>query len=126
MKSHVKKWGGWYLVMLYMALVVSISSISFPHITAPRHTDKVIHAIEYGILTLLLVYAMRRHLSTGRVWTTVIVISLTFAASDELHQFFVPRRDCSLGDWLADAFGTLLVVMLLRFLYLHRRPLWFD
>jgi len=34
--------------------------------------------------------------------------SLAYAASDEMHQSFVPGRDMSIMDWLADAIGILI------------------
>lgn len=34
--------------------------------------------------------------------------SLAYAASDEVHQSFVPGRDMSIMDWLADAVGILI------------------
>lgn len=34
--------------------------------------------------------------------------SLAYAASDEVHQSFVPGREMSLMDWLADAVGILI------------------
>jgi VanZ family protein len=37
-----------------------------------------------------------------------IGFSLTYAASDEVHQSFVPGREMSLMDWLADAVGILI------------------
>jgi VanZ family protein len=30
-----------------------------------------------------------------------------YGAIDEVHQYFVPGRDCSAGDWLADTLGAL-------------------
>lgn len=123
MKSHFRKWGGWYLVVIYMVLIFSVSSISFPGVKAPRYTDKIIHSIEYGILTLLLLYAMRQSLSSTKAWAAAIMVSLTFAASDEFHQYFIQGRDCSVGDWLADTFGTLTIIVLVRYFYLHRKSL---
>lgn len=34
-----------------------------------------------------------------------VVFSLAYAASDEMHQSFVPGREASIMDWLADAVG---------------------
>lgn len=34
--------------------------------------------------------------------------SLAYAASDEVHQSFVPGREMSFMDWLADAVGILI------------------
>ncbi len=37
-----------------------------------------------------------------------IGFSLAYAASDEVHQSFVPGRDMSIMDWLVDAIGILI------------------
>ncbi len=37
-----------------------------------------------------------------------LVFSLAYAASDEVHQSFVPGREMSLMDWVADAVGILI------------------
>ncbi len=42
----------------------------------------------------------------------VYIVSVLFCSlyglSDEWHQSFVPGRDASLGDWLADTIGAVL------------------
>ena len=35
-----------------------------------------------------------------------MLIGLAYAASDEIHQYFVPGRSSDAGDWLADALGV--------------------
>lgn len=37
-----------------------------------------------------------------------IGFSLVYAASDEVHQSFVPGREMSFMDWMADAVGLLI------------------
>ena len=34
--------------------------------------------------------------------------SSLYAATDEIHQYFVPGRSCSFGDWVLDTAGVLL------------------
>ena len=76
--------------------------------------DKVLHAIEFFLLfaTLLLnrdlcrgFYPLPLLFSAGCLW----------ALSDEIHQSYVPGRDCSAGDFIADIVG--MVVCLLIYLY---------
>lgn len=40
------------------------------------------------------------------VW--VIGIASAYGISDELHQSFVPGRDCNVWDWLADTLGAII------------------
>lgn len=83
------------------------------------YADKVIHAVAYGILALLLYGATRR------TWLAVLLTSL-YGITDEIHQHFVPGRSADGFDWLADTVGATLAVLLLglfvRFLTQRRRP----
>jgi len=36
------------------------------------------------------------------------LIASAYGAIDELHQYFVPGRDCNFWDWLADTLGAFL------------------
>ncbi len=51
----------------------------------------------------------------------VILISLAYAASDELHQFFVPNRGCSITDFGIDSFGILISLGFVLFFRLFRK-----
>jgi len=43
----------------------------------------------------------------------VIILSvLVYAALDELHQYFVPGRSCTMYDWITDGFGALMGFLL--------------
>ncbi|HWV39276.1 MAG TPA: VanZ family protein [Vulgatibacter sp.] len=71
--------------------------------------DKVSHFLEYALFGLLVARAMRilSGAGAGRVILATTLVGMAFGASDELHQFFVPGRDASLFDLLADTFGSL-------------------
>jgi len=112
----------WTSTVLYMAIIYYFSSmsslkspVSFPH------ADKVAHAIEYGILSILLYFALR---STSRfsprlVFFIAFSITLLFGFSDEVHQFFVAGRNCSGGDLVADGLGGYLFLVVIR--YFHEK-----
>lgn len=79
------------------------------------HQDKLFHMLEFGGLGLALVFNSDlfgkktqriRMISAGVIW----------ALLDELHQSFVPGRDCSLQDVFADIAGLLIAVMLFSYM----------
>jgi VanZ family protein len=37
-----------------------------------------------------------------------VIISVLYAASDELHQLFVPGRMCDLNDFIVDSIGVII------------------
>ncbi|MBD3278852.1 MAG: hypothetical protein GF388_11180 [Candidatus Aegiribacteria sp.] len=81
------------------------------------HQDKVLHWMEYSLL-LISIYINRDLLGRYRSLPFIFSLGAIYAVSDEIHQSFVPGRDCSLGDLAADiaglATGVALCVFLLR------------
>lgn len=100
----------WLPVLLYAGLIFAGSSIQFPKapVGIPGF-DKIIHFFEYAILALLVyracVNSPRPGLLQNRISISIIG-SMIYAFSDELHQHFVPMRQMSLYDFLADALGA--------------------
>jgi len=77
--------------------------------------------VEYSILGFLLSWAF---VNSGMVRTLVFhvfLVGLFYGMTDELHQYFVPERNASLLDVMADGLGCLIgaysfyVLRLLRF-----------
>lgn len=78
------------------------------------HQDKVFHA---GIFFLLFIsMIINRDLCRGFHPLPILFASgIIYAVSDEIHQSFIPGRDCSAGDLLADIAG--LAIGLIIFLW---------
>lgn len=75
--------------------------------------DKVEHALAYSVLGLLfaLSFKQRRNGLSGRQVLTVTLLALAYGLFDETHQYFVPGRDASLGDLVADGMGGLFAAL---------------
>ena len=69
--------------------------------------DKLFHASEYALLVGLVLYGARWPDARQAWWWTLPVV--VYAATDELHQYFVPGRSADFLDWLADSAGALLL-----------------
>ena len=101
----------WSSVVGYCALIFYLSSYpseSFPALLPGWHLDKVVHAVEFGLLSLLIAWALGVK-DKRRAALTAIVLASLYSVSDEFHQYFVPGRDPSLGDWLASTAGASVV-----------------
>lgn len=97
-------------LFVWVVLIFALSSI--PDLTPgdmklPHGTDKVVHFTEYAILAVLfyrgLSYGSRRF-----NWVFLIVTMATAAGLgglDELYQSYVPGRDSSFMDLMADFAG---------------------
>ncbi len=80
----------------------------------PRIDDKLIHFCAYFVLVILMSYTttsprlFRRFLIIG-------AIAMVYGAIDELTQTFVPRRQCDVWDFAADAAGIWAAIALYLF-----------
>ena len=100
----------WLPVVLWAGLIFGLSSI--PDLgTGLGGWDivlrKIAHAAEYAVLGLLIVRALGRELPAA-------LAGIAYAATDELHQRFVPGRQGAPRDVAIDALGVLLGVYVVR------------
>lgn len=107
--------------VLYLSLIFIQSSI--PSEKIPQMTilsfDKIIHAGIYFIATILIYLAIReyRPFDTGKIARLTFAITVLYGLSDEIHQYFVPGRNSSIWDFVADIAGVtagLLIVHVIR------------
>ena len=109
----------WLPVALYAGMIFYLSSQSHPEERLPSFlfeeiSDKVLHAVEYAVLGGLCYRAFRWGMS-GPVASQALLFAIVTAAlygmTDEGHQFFVPFRESSWQDWLADTAGAVIGAM---------------
>jgi UDP-2,3-diacylglucosamine pyrophosphatase LpxH len=96
--------------LIAITIVWLSSQTQYPGgISLPSPLDKVAHASVFGALAFCFEIAWRssRHdLPMYRRHLWIFLAVALFGVSDEWHQSFVPGRDCSALDWLADAIGA--------------------
>jgi VanZ family protein len=97
----------WLPPLVYMILIFHLSSESQPMPEVTAHVwDKLLHVTEYGVLGALFCRALR---GEGLGWRAAFIAAAlaagAYGASDEWHQAFVPLRDSSVRDWVADLLG---------------------
>ena len=109
MKCFLWLWGP---VCAYAALIFYVSSQSHPEEQVPFVTffsDKVVHAVEYALLGALCCRAFQanqREAWRRQAILLAIVLTSLYGISDEIHQAFVPFRESSVFDWIADTVGA--------------------
>ena len=87
--------------------------------TAIYAIRKASHVTEYAVLTALLWRAMRgRQPGRALAWdwrlaARVFGLVVAYAASDEVHQLFVPTREGRIRDVLYDSVGAAVALLLL-------------
>ena len=92
-----------------MILFSSLPGSKIPEFVSFWQWDKVAHGAEFFVFTVLLFrYLVRgRHKTPEQALRLCLFIGLTYAALDELHQILIPKRECSIYDFAADAAGIL-------------------
>jgi VanZ family protein len=103
----------WGPVAVYTGLIFYLSGQSHPEEDLPsfvtEFSDKLLHAVEYAGLGALCYRAFRW--GTTGSWAQQAALLALLAASfygvtDEVHQSFVPFRESSWQDWVADTMGA--------------------
>lgn len=103
----------WLPVLLYAALIFYLSSLPYPEEQLPefllkKFSDKLLHLVEYGVLGVCFHRAFRwaaGATSARHAVVLAIVASSFYGITDEVHQAFVPFRESSWLDWVADTVG---------------------
>jgi VanZ family protein len=114
------------LLILYLGLIFFTSSRPYFQPPGPEigSIDKLAHFGEYFMLGLLLFAAIGRSISPSKLGTFLFLFAVgaSIGALDEMFQSYIPGRDMSIYDWIADAAGVSLSTGLTVYLRLGRRP----
>jgi hypothetical protein len=100
---------GWMLLTFFLS-----SRPSLPAVSLFSGADLLAHSVFYGILCLFLARSLIP--SQVTTWKRVFLLAIlvtVYGATDEYHQLFVPGRDASGWDILADGLGGFLAASIL-------------
>ncbi|MBU0495659.1 MAG: VanZ family protein [Chloroflexi bacterium] len=115
----------WGLVLAWMVGIFALSAQ--PTLIHPAEPiadvilKKLGHMTEYGVLALLVWWALQPAAPSVR-WPALawpFVIAVLYAASDEWHQTGVPGRNGNALDWTVDLAGAGLALVGLRVAWLR-------
>jgi VanZ family protein len=73
--------------------------------------DKFQHLIAYFVLAGTFSFwfsPAHRCFHRLRTFLLIILVSSLYGVIDEIHQFYVPGRNCNVWDWVADTLGAFL------------------
>jgi VanZ family protein len=71
--------------------------------------DKLQHVLAYAVLAFAACFWAPLAFRKRRPLTALLFAALAgslYGVIDEVHQYFVPSRECSVQDWLADTLGA--------------------
>lgn len=93
-------------IALSIAFFVASSSADVVSPPFPL-ADKLYHATAYAVYGWVVALAVGTFpIAPRRRAIVALAVALVFAASDEVHQSFVPGRTADFFDWCADAVGA--------------------
>jgi VanZ family protein len=105
-------------VVLYAGLIFFLSSGPVPSTELENIPDYYLHFSEYSLFYIVLFWAIHEGFrplpGRGSYWLPAI-LTILFGISDEFHQMFVPSRDASILDILADSVGAAAGIAVARF-----------
>jgi VanZ family protein len=83
-------------------------------------SDKIEHFGAYGLLSVFL-YTTLYFQNKFKVFkenpaTFTLIFASIYGMVDELHQLFVPGRTADILDWTADFIGSLIAVLITKFI----------
>ena len=105
------------LVLYWLALFIgtTLPTDELPHLFKAQ--DKFEHLLGYFGLAVLvqlwLHFQTRMNMLREKAYLFTFLIVTCYAAIDEIHQLFIPGRDCDILDWTADSIGALIGVILI-------------
>ena len=102
---------GWGPAALWVAVLFLLSELQGLSVGLPTGADKSAHGGLYLILGLSLAWGKWRT-GSSVPGLLLLLIGVGYGALDEWHQSFVPGRDSSAVDWVADGAGVMLGLVL--------------
>jgi VanZ family protein len=103
----------WLPALVVMATIFTASSLHGEEVPLPDFfgSDKVAHLSIYALLGFALSWRDNRRSLKNWDWQGLI-LGWLYGASDEIHQIFVPGRRAGMDDWIADAMGIALALLI--------------
>ncbi|MGI5116623.1 VanZ family protein [Treponema sp. SP13] len=111
------------VVALSIFMLSSRSKLPLPDSVVFPGMDKVLHALAFGCFAFAFSYWLGSDMWKAKPVVCVLIVCIAaacYGASDEIHQMFVPGRDASVYDWIADCTGAL-AASCLRTVLIRRR-----
>lgn len=120
------------IVTRVVAIMERVSGREWPD-AAREHWEEMIHVpirkcahmTEYFLLSLTIAFPWLLFHKTKK-WISIVtyITGVSYATSDEIHQYFVPNRSCQITDVMIDSIGVLagiLIFLLIRNRKVHAK-----
>jgi VanZ family protein len=115
-----KIWLVYIPLTIYWLVLFTATSIPVEKLPSIGLSDKVNHLMAYFVLSFLFYLALlfqgkSKFLFDNAPLATLIICSF-YGIADEIHQILIPGRSAEVLDWIADALGAVLGVLLVSYI----------
>ncbi|MBU4511314.1 VanZ family protein [bacterium] len=105
----------WMLLIIYSVVIFIFSSR--PEVGVEQlfyGQDKVMHFFTYGIQAFLCLAALSDKILLLKLfhYFLALIFSVSYGIFNEIYQYFIPEREFSLGDILANSLGIITFLIL--------------
>lgn len=105
----------WILLIVYSMVIFIFSSR--PEVGVKQYfygQDKVMHFFTYGIHAFLCIVALSDKILLLKLfhYFLALALSVSYGVFNEIYQNFIPEREFSLGDILANSLGIITFLIL--------------
>ena len=106
----------WMLLIVYSVVIFTLSSR--PEVGVAQFfygQDKVMHFFAYGVHAFLCMAALSDKILLLKLfhYFLALVFSVSYGTFNEIYQYFIPEREFSLGDILANSLGIITFLALI-------------
>lgn len=112
-KKQYGKVGYWLPAFIWMGFIFFLSSRQSVSVSDTFLLNflffKTLHVVEYAVLFTLFSRAVHLtwiHADKSVVLRAAFLLTMCYAASDEIHQWFVPSRSATVRDGIIDGIGA--------------------
>jgi len=105
----------WILLIVYSVVIFIFSSR--PEVEVEQYfygQDKVMHFVIYGIYTFLCLLTLCDRIPSLKSiqYFLALILSFSYGIFNEIYQYFIPEREFSFGDILANSLGIITFLIL--------------
>lgn len=117
-------------LFLYWIILFILTSLPSGMAITTDVSDKINHFGAYGLLSVFLYSTLyfQNKFSILKKYPALftVVIASVYGALDEIHQMYVPGRSAEFLDWIADFTGSIVAVLITRYLLEYIKKLEFE
>ena len=108
-------------LIFYWIILFTLTTLPAQSVPSVGVSDKIEHLLAYFVLSILLyltlLFQKKSIMLKNYAMLFTLLIVFTYGVLDEVHQLMIPGRSCELLDFLADVFGGIIGIIVIKILF---------